>query len=487
MNEAILILPTQLLEDHPLLKDEKQTVFLVEFERYFSDFNFHKQKLILHRATMQMYQEHLKKAGHNVIYIEHHKIKNFTKELQTKKIKTLHCLDPVDTPFEKSLKTTLKKANVTIEFHETPLFLTPSDWIQEYFKDKEHFRQQHFYQEQRKRLGVLVTKQGKPIGGKWSFDKENRKKLPTNIELPTCYKPRVNAWEKEAQTYVEKHFKNNYGNAENFFYPTTFDTAKKWLDDFIEHRLNTFGTYQDAITQNELILFHSMLSPMLNIGLLTPRYVLDKTLQHAQHHNVLLNSLEGFIRQLIGWREYVRAVYIMAGEKERTTNFFDHKRKLPKTFWDATTEIKPVDDAIHQALDFAYNHHILRLMVLGNFMLLCEIDPDEVYTWFMSLFIDAYDWVMVPNVYGMSQYADGGLMTTKPYISGSNYILSMSDYRKGDWCETWNALYWHFIYNKRTLIKKTPRLAIMYGYLKRMKKETLASYLKTAESYLKKI
>lgn len=486
-NEAILILPTQLLAAHPLLEKNKETIFLVEFERYFSDFNFHKQKLILHRATMQMYKEHLKKAGHKVIYVEHIDAKYFAKRLKKEKIKTLHCLDPVDIPFEKKLKKIANNAKVDLTLYETPLFLTPTDWIYDYFDGKEHFRQQGFYQAQRKRLHVLMQKNGKPIGGKWSFDAENRQSLPSSVKIPSFYKPRENKYQKEAAKYVHKHFKNNYGNAENFFYPTSFDTAKKWFDDFLQKRFAKFGPYQDALAQNELVLFHSVLSPLLNIGLLAPEYVLNESLTFAKKNKVPINSLEGFVRQFIGWREYVRAVYILAGSKQRKSNFFGHRRKMPTSFWDATTHIAPVDDAIAQALEFSYNHHILRLMVLGNFMLLCEIKPDDIYNWFMSLFIDAYDWVMVPNVYGMSQYADGGLMTTKPYISGSNYILNMSNYKQDDWCAVWNALYWNFIYKKRTIIKKTPRLAIMYGYLKRMRKTTLEQHLTVSASFLRNL
>ncbi|MEX0849626.1 MAG: cryptochrome/photolyase family protein [Candidatus Dependentiae bacterium] len=483
-NEAILILPTQLLEQHPLLEKKKETVFLVEFERYFSDFNFHKQKIIFHRATMQMYKDFLKKNGHMVVYIEHHNSKEFEKQIKAKKIDILHCLDPVDTPFEKVLKARCKKIKTALEFYETPLFLTPTDWIKKYFKNKKNFRQQGFYQAQRKRLNILMTQKGNPIGGKWSFDAENRKPLPDSIKIPIFYKPRTNKYQKEAINYVQKHFKNNYGNAETFFYPTTYPTAKKAFDDFLEKRFAQFGPYQDAIVQNELVLFHSVLSPLLNVGLLTPQDILEKTLAYAKKNKVPINSLEGFIRQLIGWREYVRAVYILEGQEQRKSNFFEHKRKMPKSFWDAKTKIPPVDDAINQALNYAYNHHILRLMVLGNFMLLCEINPNDIYRWFMEFFIDSYDWVMVPNVYGMSQYADGGSMTTKPYISGSNYILKMSDYKKGKWCETWNALYWHFIYKKRNVIKKIPRLAIMYSYLQRIHTKKIQAYIKESDEFL---
>lgn len=485
-NEAVLILPTQLFEQHPLLATQSK-IILVEFERYFSAFNFHKQKLILHRATMQMYREYLEKVGHTVIYVEHAKIDELEKKLKTHNISFVHCCDPTDTPFEKELQKICRSNKIELKIYETPLFLTPRDWIEKTFSGKESFRQHTFYQAQRKRMNVLMTKQGTPTGGKWSFDEENRKPLPKNLSIPKAYTPRENEFVIEARAYIEKHFPDNYGNDAPFSYPTTFSTAKASLDDFLAHRLANFGPYQDAIAQDEHILFHSILTPMLNIGLLTPAYVLKKTLDYAAKHKTPLASLEGFIRQLIGWREYIRAVYITSGETERKSNFFNHTKKLPASFWTAQTNIQPVDDAINTALKTAYAHHIIRLMILGNFMLLCEFSPGDIYKWFMELFIDAYDWVMVPNVYGMSQYADGGLMSTKPYISGSNYILKMSDYKKGDWSSIWDALYWHFILRKQKTIVKNQRLAVMNMYLKRMKPEVLEKHIQTAQLFLKRL
>lgn len=484
--EAILILPTQLFENHPLL-EKSNRIILVEFERYFSAFNFHKQKLILHRATMQIYRDYLTAKGYNVEYIEHAKIASFEHKLASLKIDQLHCCDPTDKPFKKELKKLCKANDIAIEFHETPLFLSPRSWIETLFKTKDSFRQHTFYQAQRKRLGVLLTKQGTPVGGKWSFDEENRKSLPKDITIPKAYTPEENEYVIKARAYVHKHFPDNYGDDAPFCYPTTFKTAKKAVDDFLEHRLSKFGPYQDAITPKDNVLFHAVLTPMLNIGLLTPAYVLQRTLDYAAEHKTPIASLEGFIRQLIGWREYIRAVYITSGEDERASNFFDHTKKMPGSFWKAQTGIQPVDDAIQQALKSAYTHHIVRLMILGNFMLLCELKPHDVYTWFMELFIDAYDWVMVPNVYGMSQYADGGLMSTKPYISGSNYVLKMSDYKKGDWCAVWDALYWHFMYNKKAVIEKNPRLAVMSMYLKRMNPQTLQNHISVAQQFLKKL
>jgi deoxyribodipyrimidine photolyase-related protein len=215
------------------------------------------------------------------------------------------------------------------------------------------------------------------------------------------------------------------------------------------------------------VLHHSLLSPLLNIGLLTPMQVVNA----AVAQGAPLNSTEGFIRQIIGWREFIRGVYIYTGVRERTTNFWKFSRPLPVSFYQASTGIPPLDNTIRRVLQTGYCHHIERLMILGNYMLLTETDPDAVYQWFMELFIDAYDWVMVPNVYGMSQFADGGLMATKPYISGSSYILKMSNYRKGDWTAVWDALFWNFMNRQRDFFLSNPRLGMLIKTYDKMSAE----------------
>jgi deoxyribodipyrimidine photolyase-related protein len=226
---------------------------------------------------------------------------------------------------------------------------------------------------------------------------------------------------------------------------------------------------------------------MLNVGLITPDEVLRKALTFANENNVPLNSTEGFVRQIIGWREFIRGVYLAKGGEERTRNFWGFDRKIPDSFYTGETGIPPVDKTIKKVLETGYCHHIERLMVLGNFMLLCEIDPDEVYRWFMELFIDAYDWVMVPNIYGMSQFADGGLTSTKPYISGSNYLMKMSDYPKGEWQETWDGLFWRFMHVHRDFFDSNPRLSMLVRNLDRMSEEKLNNHLGKAEEFLKSL
>jgi deoxyribodipyrimidine photolyase-related protein len=256
------------------------------------------------------------------------------------------------------------------------------------------------------------------------------------------------------------------------------------LQEFFQTRFEEFGKYEDAIVQNEKWLHHSLLTPLLNVGLLSPSFVIDETLKYAAEHQIPQNSLEGFIRQIVGWREFIRAVYELKGTEERTKNFWGFKRKIPESFWKGETGILPIDLTIKKVLETGYCHHIERLMVLGNFMLLCEFDPEEVYRWFMELFIDSFDWVMVPNVYGMSQFADGGIMSTKPYISGSNYLMKMSDYPKGDWQPVWDSLFWHFMDKQRAFFLGNPRLGMLVRTFDKMSVEKKEEHLIRADLYL---
>ena len=484
MKPATLIFPHQLFKDHPALLKERE-IFLVEESLFFSgvrsSLKFHRKKLILHRASMQAYKKKLESQGYRVHYID---FKNdLFQSLRQKKIEEIWFSDPVDSLIETKLKKEARTSGMTLHRLPTPAFLTPEDWLWSFFKDARRFSMTHFYIAQRKRLNVLV-KGDKPVGGKWSFDPENRQRIPKRLSIPAKPSPESNRFIEEAKRYVEKHFPKNPGSVDDFFYPVTHEASEHWLKDFLREKLKFFGDYQDAMLKEEPFLFHSVLTPMLNIGLLTPDQIVKETLAYAEEDSVPLNCLEGFIRQIIGWREFMRAVYFLKGEEERTTNFFEHKRKLPKSFYDGTTGLAPVDTVIQRLLQYAYAHHIERLMILGNILLLCEIDPDEVYRWFMELFIDAYDWVMVPNVYGMSQNADGGLITTKPYISSSNYIRKMSDFSEGEWCRIWDCLYWRFLYEHRDFFKKNPRMKVMINQIDRMGRERMKQHLAIANSFL---
>jgi deoxyribodipyrimidine photolyase-related protein len=312
-------------------------------------------------------------------------------------------------------------------------------------------------------------------------------KFPKDETVPSLSVPKHNKWVTEAIGYVKKHFASNYGTTDAFIYPVTFEDSKKWLADFLNNRFEKFGMYEDAMVANESFLHHSVLTPMLNIGLLNPQVILQQAITVGEKKNIPLNSVEGFVRQIVGWREFIRIVYEREGTKQRTTNYWGFKRKIPESFWNGTTGIEPIDVVIKKTLKNGYAHHIERLMVLGNFMLLCEFDPDEVHRWFMELYVDAYDWVMVPNVYGMTQFADGGLMTTKPYISGSNYLLKMGDWKKGPWTEIWDGLFWRFMHVHRDFFGKNPRLGMLLKTFDKMPEGKRQQHLQNAEQFLEQL
>ncbi len=495
LKEVTLIFPNQLFKEHPAL-DKSRKVFLIEDPLFFGDvrypFRFHKKKLIFHRASMKAYEEYLIQQGYDVIYLQYSSFKEDRRSnylfvfFNKMKINVFHYAEVNDFILEKRIQKMITLLQKRFFKYPSPMFLSGEKYLREYFLRQKSYLMASFYIEQRKRLNILVEDE-KPVGGKWSFDSENRKKLPKGFRTPQIKFPDDTEYELEAIDYVEKYFPNNPGTGLDFIYPVTFEQAEDWLNDFLENRLKLFGDYEDAMDNGETYLFHSVLTPMLNSGLLTPKQVVDKALKYARENKVPLNSLEGFIRQIIGWREYMRAVYLLEGVKQRTTNYFKFNKKMPKAFYDASTGIEPIDTVITRVLEKSYTHHIERLMILGNFMLLCEIHPDEVYKWFMEMFVDSYDWVMVPNVYGMSQYADGGLICTKPYISSSNYIRKMSNFEKGDWCEIWDALYWRFIYKHKKVFEKNPRMSMMVVQLNKMETEKLKKHLKIAENYLKKL
>ncbi len=485
-HSAAIVYPHQLWSENPALC-EAAMVLLVEDPLYFTQFHFHRQKLILHRASMTEFMEHCRQLGKQVVRIESARIQHsgeIGQILKQLKIKQAWAVEPTDTWLKQRVGQGCARAKVNLQWCEDPAFLTPDEVMTQWGQNRDHYPFTDFYRLQRKRLGLLLDAQGKPVGGKWTFDADNRKKLPKKCLVPAIARPRERASVREAKQYVAKQFPLAIGQAEEFAYPVTYGDATAWLEDFCDQRLASFGDFEDAISQRETFVFHGVLTPMLNIGLLTPQQVIDHVL--SKRDEIELNSLEGFIRQVIGWREFIRLVYRQAGSHQRTRNAWNLSRPLPPAFYTGTTGIIPFDESIRRTLKYAYCHHIERLMVLGNFMLLCDIDPDAVYQWFMELFIDSYDWVMVPNVYGMSQHADGGLMTTKPYISGSSYILKMSDYSKGPWCEVWDALYWRFIDHHRDFFSGNPRMSVMVSQLNRMGQK-LSRHREVAGQFLDKL
>ena len=489
MEEVNLIFPNQLFEKSPLFNYNVKT-YLIEEYLFFKQYKFHKQKIFFHRISMKKYYDFCGKYFDKIEYVdsinEKSEIRCLLKELLIKNIKKINYIDPCDNWLNKRVKSV--SSLIKINRIESPQFLnSEKDNLTFFSPSKKKYFQTSFYKNQRRKTGILMVGEN-PIG-KWTYDDENRKKYPKNKLPPQIIYPKENSnYSSEAYSYVNTHFSNNHGQLNtDTNYPSDFVSAKNWLNNFLEERFIEFGDYEDAIVKDETILNHSLISPLINSGLLTPNYVINELNEYAKKKNIPINSYEGIIRQIIGWREFIRGIYVVKGTEERTINFWNFNKKMPSAFYDATTGIEPIDDCVIKVTKTGYLHHIERLMVLGNFMFLCEIHPNEVYKWFMEFFIDSYDWVMVPNVYGMSQFADGGLMSTKPYISSSNYIMKMSNYKKSNWQEIWDALYWRFIYKNQDFFKGNPRLSMMVITLNKMDKNKLKNHLDIAKNYLSKL
>ncbi len=481
--EYTLIYPNQLFPNHPGISRNRRSI-LIEEPLFFGDekypVNYHKKKIALHHMSMRRYLSERLKDGYKIELVNYSdlKIESHTEWIIKRfGIEVMHIVDVNDFELHRRIELASTKLNVSVKWYENPGFmLNQSDVISDFRGKKRHFMA-NFYKKQRKRFDILMDSEGKPTGGKWSFDSENRKKLPKGIDIPETIKS-DNSFDEinRSDAFITKYFNSNPGEIEGFNYPLDHSQAIKSLDHFLTKKFKLFGPYEDAITQVDSTLFHTVLTPYLNIGLITPKEVLNRIIDYAEQHDIPINSYEGLIRQIIGWREFIRGIYAEDGVKQRTTNFWKFDRNLPSSFYDGTTGIYPIDVTIKKLLNNAYLHHIERLMVMGNILFLLRINPNHVYRWFMELHIDAYDWVMVPNVYGMSQFSDGGLMSTKPYISGSNYILKMSDYKKGDWCEIWDALYWNFINEKRDFFRKNPRTSMMINMYDKKSNEVKLNY-----------
>jgi deoxyribodipyrimidine photolyase-related protein len=486
---AGILFPHQLFKTSAVLENTG-TIYLVEEFLFFKQYKFHKQKIAFHRASMKAYEEYLTDLGKTVHYIEaideKSDIRNLLPYIKSQGIEKVHILDPTDNWLEKRIRSAAQ--DLEIQWFDNPLFLNTKEELSSFFKPtKKKFFQTSFYKNQRTDRNILMEN-GKPEGGKWTYDADNRKKYPKGKIPPSIGFPTKSKHHKEAAKYVNDHFSDHYGNLSDFIiYPIDHKTSEEWLQQFFEFRFHEFGVYEDAIVKEEHFLNHSLLSPLINVGLLNPKYVIDQAIEYAKSNNIPLNSTEGFVRQILGWREFIRGVYEAKGTEERTKNFWNFHRKIPPSFYDGTTGIEPIDDTIKKVLKTGYAHHIERLMILGNFMVLCEFDPDEVYQWFMELFIDAYDWVMVPNVYGMSLFADGGMMSTKPYISSSNYIMKMSNYKKGKWQEIWDGLFWTFMDQHREFFLSNPRLGMLIRTFDKMSIDKKEQYFQNAEQFLMRV
>jgi len=423
----LLLLPHQLFEPK-YFSFKPNLVILYEHPQYFEKYKFNKKKLVLHRASMKMFEKHLNKKGYKVEYLEYNVKEN---EIQLEKCKMF---DPVD-----NLGITKKVEEVM----ETPNFLLTNKDYENYRKlKKDKFFFKSFYNYGKKINDIIPDVDSK--------DKDNRQRMPKDIKIPDLVKHTKDEekYIKEAIQYVENNFPKNYGNTENFWCPISHKGAMKWFKDFLKNKFEKFGPYEDFMRKGEDFLFHSGLSCAINIGLLNPKEIFE--IIKPLKNKFPINSFEGYVRQLY-WREYQRYCFKYC---PFDTNYFGNTNKLTKKWYTGELGIPPVDDAINVAFDRGYLHHIYRLMVVGNFMSLSEIDPKEGFKWFMEFSVDSYEWVMYQNVLDMVFFVTGGKTMRKPYITSSNYILRMSDYKKGEWSEKWNEMYQNFMKNHKEELYK---------------------------------
>ena len=485
-----LILGDQLFPQKYLQKYKKDFFYIAEDIGLCTQEKFHKHKLILFLSAMRSYRDDLINNKFNVIYNEIDQDKNSSysekleKIIKKKKVKKIITYKISDHFFDKILRKICKKLKVELSFIPSPMFLTKQSLKEKFFENNKKPFMGNFYKLQRSDLDILM-KGNDPEGQQWSYDELNRKKLPESISIPGLKKVTETNNTKQIKKIISTLFSDHPGSIDNFNIPTTRKQAISWLDDFLKNKFFLFGDYEDAISKKGHVLFHSLLSPLLNIGLLTPEEVVNKSLKFAKINKIKINNVEGFIRQIIGWREFIKNVYDYHNTFMKTSNFWNHKLKLKKSWYHGTTGIEPLDQAIKEIDKHGYAHHIIRLMLIANIMNLSGIDPKEIFKWFMEMFIDSSDWVMTPNVFGMGTFSDGGIFATKPYICGSNYLLKMSDYKRGDWCEVVDGLYWQFIEKNKKYIKSNHRLSMMAHSLEKIDPDRKKRIFSQANNFIK--
>jgi deoxyribodipyrimidine photolyase-related protein len=499
-NVGHITLGNQLFDTEYLPIKKSTPIFMSEDRFLCTYFKFHKIKIAFFLSSMRQYADHLQKNGFDISYVklgtssisqksESSKsdfILNLKSWIVEKNITSVTMFEVEDLFFKNILCNELSAVGIEVIFLKSPMFLTTHSEFSDYLGTTKRPFMKTFYEKQRIKYKILTEKDSTPVGGKWSFDEDNRKKLPTDLNPAPIQSFKQGTITKEIFKLVEDHFADHPGSLESFWLPTNHRDAKSLLDDFISSRFQLFGPYEDALTERSDFVYHSGISALLNIGLLTPTQVIDTAIKYFANSNnkISLASCEGFIRQVIGWREFVRGIYHRFEERLSQGNFWSHQGKLNQNWYTGTTGIKPLDHAISKSWRLAYCHHIERLMILGNFMLLSRIHPMEVYRWFMEMFVDSSDWVMLPNVCGMSQFSDGGIFATKPYICGSNYILKMSHYEKEPWTSVADALYWAFIIDNENTFQKNPRSSMMAVQVRKMTPEKKKQYQKTAYDFI---
>ncbi len=502
-----LILGDQLSRDITSLSDidqDNDVVLICEVWDEATYVRHHKKKIAFLFSAMRHFAHVLREDGINVRYVKlddegnagsfKGEVERAIKDINPDKIVVTF---PGEYRVLKDMESWGDDFNIDVDIREDDRFLSTPEEFEDWARDRKTLRMEYFYREMRKKYNILMDEDGKPAGGEWNYDSENRKTPKEGLDIPDTYTAQTDEITKDVMALVEERFSDHFGDLYPFYLAVTRDQALYALNKFIDERLNDFGDYQDAMVQGEPWMYHSHLSFYINCGLLSPIECIKKAEDAYRNGDAPLNAVEGFIRQILGWREYIRGIYWMKMPDYENENFLDAKRDLPKFFWTGNTKMNCMRQCITETKENAYAHHIQRLMVTGNFSLIAGLHPDHVNEWYLIVYADAYQWVELPNVSGMILFADGGLLGSKPYASSGSYINKMSDYCKscsysvskknGEKACPFNYLYWDFMMRNEDKIGNNPRMGMMYGTLGRMSDEKKQAIKDDSARFFKKI
>jgi deoxyribodipyrimidine photolyase-related protein len=471
------------------------TVLMAEVKGESNHVPSHKQRTVLFLSAMRHFAQRLADDGHTLRYVNLDDPAN-THTIVGELGRAASALRPsrivLTRPGEHRLRTAIEKwsrsSGIPLETHEDTTFFTTRAQFAAWARGRKSLTMEYFYREQRKRLNALMDPDGKPLGGEWNYDAENRLAFKQSPLVPQPLRFPPDAITREVMKTVERELPNLPGRLDNFDWPVTEADARAAWKDFVRARLHNFGPYEDAMWSGQPWLYHAQISPAMNLKLIDPRDMLHDVLAAAKAGKAPLQSVEGFVRQIIGWREFIRGVYEHQGPDYEARNALNHTGKLPEFYWTADTDMNCMRQCIGQVLDHGYGHHIQRLMVTGNFALIAGVHPRKVSDWYLGMYVDAVDWVTLPNTLGMSQHADGGIVGTKPYAASANYIGKMSNYckacrfdpkqRTGETACPFNTLYWDFMIRHRDRFSKNQRMSMMMKNVDRISKPEITQITK---------
>lgn len=478
-------------------------ILMVELREEAETVPHHRKKLIFLFSAMRHFAEELREDGWRVDYIaltDPQNTHSFTDEvkraLDRHTISEIFVCQPGNWRVQEVVKSWEEMFDLRVTIVPDDRFICSLDEFEQWVEGRKQLRMEYFYRDMRRKTGLLMVGD-KPEGGAWNYDQENRKPPKSGLDYPGAPQFQPDRLTRSVIDMVAAEFPTRFGTIEGFQWGVTRDDALASLQDFVAHRLNGFGHYQDAMVGGEPFLFHSLIGLYLNCGLLRPLEVCETVAQAYADDAAPLNAVEGFVRQIIGWREYVRGIYFLKMPDYKDQNFFGNRRTLPDFYWTGDTDMNCLKQSIDQTIDHAYAHHIQRLMITGNFALLTGIDPVRVHEWYLAVYADAFEWVELPNTLGMSQFGDGGLLGSKPYASSGNYINKMSDYcgdcrynvkeRVGEDACPFNALYWHFMARNEDKLRGNNRLNMVYRNLDNMDGETRDALMDRAEQVISQL